>query len=67
MKIADYYSQSIIHGYKGLTLVIEYLVNERKVLAMEDSGEKLSFYLQDKYQVKMNEYLKEYLNKDRAM
>lgn len=60
MTVHDYYQQAKSNDYDSLILLIDYLVHERKVLKMEDNADKLSFYLQDKYQAKMNEYLIEY-------
>jgi hypothetical protein len=60
MTVLEHYQEARKHGYSSLVLLIEYLVHERKVLNMGDSEEKLSYYLQDKFQKKMNEYLMEY-------
>jgi hypothetical protein len=60
MFVRDHYTEAKKYGYQSLVLLIEYLVHERKVLNMGDSEEKLSYYLQDKFQKKMNEYLMEY-------
>lgn len=60
MIVQDHYEVAIKNGYKSLVLVIEYLVNERKVLEMTDNEDKLTYYLQDRFKNKMNEYLKEY-------
>jgi hypothetical protein len=38
----------------------EYLVKERKVLKVNDDADKLSFYLQEQFANKMNQYLQEY-------
>lgn len=48
------------YKYYSLNLLIDYLVNERKVLKMTDSTERLTYFLQDKFAKKMNEYLTEY-------
>jgi hypothetical protein len=58
--IEELYHEAIKHNHYSLKLLIEYLVNERKILKMTDSEEKLTYYLQDRFANKMNEYLKEY-------
>jgi len=59
-KIQDLYKEAKKYNDYSLVLVIEYLVNERKVLEMTDTQEKLTYYLQDKFHKKMDEYLAEY-------
>jgi hypothetical protein len=63
MTIQEYYTGAKKYGYLSLVLMIDYLVNERKVLKMTDSEEKLAYYLQDRFAVKMNGYLAEYANR----
>lgn len=58
--IKELYHEAIKHNHYSLTLFIDYLVNERKVLKMTDSEERLTYYLQDRFAVKMNAYLAEY-------
>ncbi len=58
--VRDLYNESIKHNHYSLKLLIDYLVNERKVLKMTDSDDKLTYFLQDKFGKKMNEYLVEY-------
>jgi hypothetical protein len=60
MKIQEYYTEAKQHGHNSLILLIEYLVFERKVLKMEDAATNLTYYLQDRFANKMNEYLSEY-------
>ncbi len=60
MRVGEYYEEAKRNGYYSLRLIIEFLVFEKKVLQMEDNREKLTYYLQDHFQVKMNEYLKRY-------
>lgn len=59
-KIEDLYQFAVTKHYYSLELVIEYLVNEKKVLKMSDDEEKLQYYLQDRFSKKLNEYLSEY-------
>lgn len=63
MTVREAYLEAIIGKHYSLQLVIDYLVNERKVLEMTDTQEKLTYYLQDKFHKKMNEYLIEYERK----
>ena len=60
MNIEEYCTEAKQHGHYSLTLLIEYLVYERKVLKMEDAAEKLTYYLQDRFANKMNAYLSDY-------
>ena len=47
------------HSY-SLILLIEFLVEEKKVLKLNDSVDKLTYYLQDRFAVKLNQHLAEY-------
>lgn len=67
MMIRDYYHEAIEHNHYSLKLLIDYLVDERKVLKMTDDSEKLTYFLQDKFARKMNEYLSEYEVKRNAL
>jgi hypothetical protein len=60
MTIEEYYLDAKRYGHQSLALLIDYLVNERKVLKLTDGEEKLTYYLQDRFAAKMNEYLREY-------
>jgi hypothetical protein len=60
MTVRDCYMEAIIGKHHSLKLMIDYLVNEKKVLTMTDSEDKLTYYLQDKFAKKMNEHLAEY-------
>lgn len=60
MIIQEYYDEAKKYEYHSLVLLIDYLVNERKVLEMTDSEEKLTYFLQDKFAKKLNEHLLEY-------
>lgn len=60
MTVRDIYHESIEYKHHSLKLMIDYLVNEKKVLKMTDNEEKLTYYLQDKFKKKINEYLTEY-------
>jgi hypothetical protein len=60
MTVREYYLKAKQNGHYSLELMIDYLVNEKKVLTMTDSEDKLAYYLQDKFAKKMNEHLAEY-------
>ncbi|GAA0493803.1 hypothetical protein GCM10008986_20350 [Salinibacillus aidingensis] len=64
MKIKELYYESFVEDYPSLTLLIDYLVNERKLLTLLDDVNSLQPYLQDHHKSKMNARLiayKEYL------
>lgn len=60
MIISELYNEAIKEKHYGLKLVIDYLVNERRVLKMTDQQEQLTYFLQDKFASKMNHYLSEF-------
>jgi hypothetical protein len=60
MKVQDCYNEAKEYGYNSLVLLIDYLVNERKVLKMTSNSAELTYYLQDKFAKRMNKYLADY-------
>jgi hypothetical protein len=66
MTVNDYYTEACTEGHYSLKLLIEFLVYEKKVITFSDDEEKLQHYLQPKFSNKMNEYLKEYEDKQRG-
>lgn len=58
--IKDLYMAAILNNHQSLIMLIDFLMNEKKVLTLEDDSSKLEHYLQDKYKNKMNEFLEEY-------
>jgi hypothetical protein len=60
MKVSDFYQEAIKQNHYSLKLLIEFLVFEKKVLGMNDPKEKLTYYTQDRFLKKMNEYLNKY-------
>jgi hypothetical protein len=60
MRVQDCYNGAKEYGYNSLVLLIDYLVNERKVLKMTSNSEELQHYLKDKYAKAMNNYLSQY-------
>lgn len=63
MIVQEHYDESKKHNYYSLELLIDYLVNERKVLKMTDSEDKLKYFLQDRFADAMNGYLAEFEKK----
>jgi hypothetical protein len=60
MTIQEIYDEAKQGNYYSLILLIDFLVKEKKVLELSDSEEKLTYYLQDRFHKKLNEYLAEY-------
>ena len=58
--VGEYYNDAMDNGHDDLSLVINYLVGEKKVLTFDDEGEKLEYYLQDRFKNRMNQLLNEY-------
>lgn len=63
MKVRDWYKDAMIGKHYSLMLLIEFLVYEKNAVKFEDDEEKLTYYLQDRFANKMNQYLQEYENK----
>ena len=60
MTVREYYAAALEENHESLILLIEFLMFEKKVLKASDSVDKLTYYLQDKFKNKMNDYLQEY-------
>lgn len=63
MTVKELYQESIIHKHHSLLLLIDFLVNEKKVLKMDDDSDKLCFYLEDRFAERMKAHLNEYNQK----
>jgi hypothetical protein len=63
MTIQELYDEAKKYNYYSLVLLIDYLVDEQKVLEMNDSDSKINYYLQDRFSKKLNEHLAEYQKK----
>jgi hypothetical protein len=61
--LRELYAEALMGKHLALQLLIEFLVNEKKVLTMADDEEKLNFYLQEKFVCKMNAHLVDFENK----
>lgn len=60
MTVYEYLLEAKKHNHPYLVLMIDYLVKEKKILQLTDSEDKLTYYLQEKFAKKMNEYLAEF-------
>lgn len=58
--VRDMWNEAIAEDHKGLDLLIDFLLNEKKVLELDDDKENLNHYLQPRFRRKMNEYLVDY-------
>lgn len=56
----DLYMAAILNNHQSLVLLIDFLMNEKKVISLDDDISKLEHYLQEKYTKWMNKYLLEY-------
>lgn len=63
MTLKEYYEFAVRNEMIDLYVLIMFLVYEKKVLSFDDTKDKLLFYLQDKFRVKMNQHLAEYKDK----
>ena len=63
MTVKEHYLEALKHKYYSLQLLIEFLVYEKQVLTFSDNGDKLTYYLQDKFRAYINQYLAEYKKK----
>jgi hypothetical protein len=57
MTIREWYKEALIGKHYSLQLLIVFLVYEKNAIKFEDDTEKLTYYLQDRFSKKMNEYL----------
>jgi hypothetical protein len=55
--IREIYAESLKGKHYGLQLLIEFLVNEKQAISMTDDEGKLTYFLQEKFNAKMNEHL----------
>jgi hypothetical protein len=60
MTIQEIYLIAKKENHYSLVLLIEFLTLEKKVLKGNDTEDKLTYYLQDKFHRKMNNHLAEY-------
>jgi hypothetical protein len=60
MTVRELYAWALQEKCYSTILLIEYLVHEKNVLSLTDTEEKYTYYLQDKFHKKLNEYLADY-------
>lgn len=63
MKIRELYEESIKGYHESLSLLIEFLIFEKKVLTFEDDTKELDLYFKPNNQARMNQLLIEYKKK----
>jgi hypothetical protein len=63
MTIQEVYLIARKDNHYSLVLLIEYLTLEKKVLKGTDTEDNLTYYLQEKFHMKMNQHLNEYFTK----
>jgi hypothetical protein len=63
MNLREVYEQSILQNFESLSLLIEYLVLEKKVLDWESDKKELDRYLAPRNYERMTKLLLEYQNK----
>jgi hypothetical protein len=66
MTVKEYYLEALKHKYQSLQALIEFLVYEKQVLKFTDSEDKLTYYLQDKFRIYINQYLADYMKKQQG-
>ncbi|GGJ61824.1 hypothetical protein GCM10007111_24930 [Virgibacillus kapii] len=63
MKIRELYEESIKGDHGSLSLLIEFLVFEKRVLSFDDHISELDLYFKPNNKAKMNRLLLDYKNK----
>jgi hypothetical protein len=58
--VQELYLGALEGNHRSLILLIEFLVNKKKVIKLTDTQDKLEYFLQDKFGQAMNEHLSEY-------
>jgi hypothetical protein len=61
MTVMDMYTEAKKDGITSTWLLIEYLVFERKAITFADEMDKLTYFFEERFRNKMNEYLVEYM------
>ncbi|MGH0945156.1 hypothetical protein ACQVTS_29215 [Bacillus mycoides] len=61
MTVMDMYTEAKKDEILSPWLLIEYLVFERKAITFADSVDKLTYFFEERFRNKMNEYLVEYM------
>lgn len=63
MTVGDMLQDGKENGFYSVILLINFLVNEKKVVTLSDDVKALDLYLLPKHRDKMNEHLRHYINK----
>lgn len=63
MTLRDYYKEALINNFYSLILLIEFLVNEKKVHQLSDDASVLNKYYLPQHRERMTGLLTEYHNK----
>ncbi|MED1403822.1 hypothetical protein P4U07_13470 [Bacillus mycoides] len=61
MTVMDMYTEAKKDKILSSWLLIEYLVFEKKAITFADSVDKLTYFFEERFRNKMNEYLVEYM------
>ena len=57
MTIRELYAAAIEQKEESLILLLDFLLFAKKAIKFDDDVERIDYYLQDRFRVKMNEYL----------
>ncbi|UYL93798.1 hypothetical protein NIIg97_gp49 [Geobacillus phage vB_GthS_NIIg9.7] len=57
MTIRELYTAAIEQKEESLILLLDFLLFAKKAVKLDDDAERVDYYLQDRFRVKMNEYL----------
>ena len=63
MNVEETLEWAVDQGYTDMHMLIMFLVYEKKTLSLDDPGDKINYYLQDRFKPKMDEYLSSYKKK----
>jgi hypothetical protein len=57
MTIRELYAEAIEHKQESLILLLDFLIFAKKAVKFDDDAERVDYYLQDRFRVKMSQYL----------
>lgn len=63
MTVEELLDWAVEHEDVDLQALIMFLVYEKKTLQLSDNSDKIKFYTQDKFKVRMNDFLNDYKKK----
>lgn len=64
MIIRDLYNDAVQNDEESLLLLLDFLIFEKQVLAMEDDSSKLDHYFKSNNKERMNQLLSDYRRKE---